>query len=185
MDSWTGMTTEKLEMCGWPTGMDEETAEWLCRMCSRVLSESKRPLSTYEVYEQVKHLQERAYTPKGWKNAVLYDWSFKAIDRALRSLGASMAWVGKDDPHDPWFIVKRSEVVKDNRFICGSVSRGRKKSATYCPSCIPQNLKSKLGESWIDTWEIGDRGFIAAPVCQVCKVAIAVHIDGEPSPKGK
>ena len=60
-----------LEMQGWPSGMDEETAEWLVMMCARVLSEVTRPLNTLEVYEVIKAFSHNVTTvPEKWKRAV-------------------------------------------------------------------------------------------------------------------
>ena len=174
---WSGMSGPHLEASGWPKGMDEETAEWLCRMCERILAESSRPLDTFEVYERIRWIQDKCMMPKTWRMAVVYDWLLAAVSRALRSLGATQVWVPEEDPNDPWRISKKSVAEPDDVFICGSISKAGKKRATYCPKCIPAKLRAKMGESWVDTWRVGCSGWTSAPVCDECKIAISVVVD--------
>jgi hypothetical protein len=51
--------------------------------------------------------------------------------------------------------------------------------ATYCPDCTPRGVRKNMGEWWVDTWEVGSSGWTDVPVCDVCRVAILVYVDGE------
>ncbi len=52
------------------------------------------------------------------------------------------------------------------------------KSAIYCPDCIPPEVLENIGEDWVDTWRIESDGWVSAPICDVCRVAIRVYVDG-------
>lgn len=53
------------------------------------------------------------------------------------------------------------------------------RTATYCPDCLPPDILKNLGEDWVDTWEIESDGWVSAPVCDACKVAIRVYVNGK------
>ncbi len=62
-------------------------------------------------------------------------------------------------------------------FVHGSINE-RGKRGTFCPDCIPDEVRKNLGESFVDTWEIHSDGWMKPIVCQVCKLSIPVIIDG-------
>lgn len=62
-------------------------------------------------------------------------------------------------------------------FVCGSTNEQGER-ATFCPDCIPEGVRKNLGEDFVDTWRTYEGGWTSPPICQVCKLAIPVIIDG-------
>jgi hypothetical protein len=65
-------------------------------------------------------------------------------------------------------------------FVCGSINEQGER-ATFCPDCIPKSVADNLGEDFVDTWRTYEGGWTSPPICQVCKLAIPVIIDGNTS----
>jgi hypothetical protein len=46
-----------------------------------------------------------------------------------------------------------------------------------CRSCIPAHLD--LGDTHVEVWEVGSRGWTAPVICHECSVSIEVYVDGK------
>lgn len=179
---WMGQSEKHLvEIYGWPRGTTNEVATWLCTSISDILEHSERPLATHEVYEALRAERYRTSAPEQWRRAVVIDFLYAAVDRALRSIAATAAWIPEHSWSDPYILLKRSRrdaltsVVRDRTFVCGSIDK-KGTRRTYCPNCIPEKLKKKLGEGYVDTWEEGSDGWTSVPVCEVCHSSIRIVI---------
>lgn len=49
---------------------------------------------------------------------------------------------------------------------------------TYCPDCIPEELKPRLGEPEVKTWRTYEGGWKEPLVCSVCSLSIPIYVDG-------
>ena len=180
--NWNRFDEEDLHRHGWPLGINSETVLWLRESISKILSETVRPLKTFEVYEALRAERFRKTAPDLWGKATVMDFLYSAVERALGDLGAQQAWVPPAPFDDPFVLLKRSRrdeltSVEGGRiFVAGSVGR-KGKTATYCPDCIPDKLKKKLGEDYVDTWEEFSDGWVSAPICDNCHTAIRVVVN--------
>jgi len=52
------------------------------------------------------------------------------------------------------------------------------KHGTFCDACIPAELRARLGDDDVSTWRYLSDGWIKAPICSVCRLAIPVVVDG-------
>lgn len=52
-------------------------------------------------------------------------------------------------------------------------------TGTYCPDHIPAAMRRRLGDDDIQTWLTYEGGWTEPLICDVCKLAIPVYIDGD------
>lgn len=54
--------------------------------------------------------------------------------------------------------------------------------AFYCPDCIPDELRARLGDEDVQTWETYSSGWTSAPLCISCDLAIPVYVNAAEQP---
>ncbi len=73
---------------------------------------------------------------------------------------------------------QRKALKKAKLFVDGSIDK-KGTRGVFCMDCAPNEVVENSGESFVDLWEEGSDGWVAAPICEICKLAIPVYVDGE------
>ncbi len=182
---WDVINAQTLENSyGWPHGITPEVAQWVSDEVEAIIQNADRVIHEFMIYDRLRFRPSKP-APEAWTEAVLLDYRYAVINRALRG-HAQQGWVRDDSGLRLATASQWDELTaraSRRTFVHGSVSRKGKKTATYCPDCIPEKLKSKLGEDWVDTWLEGSDGWTSAPVCDDCRSSILVIVNGNDTEK--
>lgn len=75
----------------------------------------------------------------------------------------------------------RREREREGRVFVGGGTHDGGPVGTYCPDCLPSKLSSvALEDDEVQIWREYGSGWVSAPICDACSIAIAVYVDRAP-----
>lgn len=73
------------------------------------------------------------------------------------------------------FTMTKSLVPEPEPFIHSSAE-------TICPDCLTDLERARLGDVEVEVWETYSEGWVAPPICNRCRLAIPVYVNGDATP---